>query len=67
MGILTSRHFITSCEVLPLLSFLGRVFGELRLLGMFPVSFGMLLGIASLRVIILTGDNLRLKEFDFMD
>ena len=51
MGILTSRHFITSCEVLPLLSFLGRVFGELRLLGMFPVSFGMLLGIASLRVI----------------
>ena len=56
MGILTSGRFITSCEgeVLPLLSFLGKVFGELKLLGVFPFSFGLLLGIG-------------LGGFDFVD
>ena len=54
MGILTSSCFITSCEVLPLLSFLGKVYEELKLLGVFPFSFGLLLGIG-------------LGGFDFVD
>ena len=40
MGILTSSRIITSCEILPKLSFLGKVFGELRSLGVFSFSFG---------------------------
>ena len=59
MGILTSGCFITNGEISPLLSFLGKVFGELRFLGVFPFSFDLSK--------ILTGDNLRRGGFDFVD
>ena len=59
MGILTSGCFITNGEISPLLSFLGKVFEELRFLGVFPFSFDLSK--------ILTGDNLRRGGFDFVD
>ena len=59
MGILTSGCFITNGEISPLLSFLGKVFEELRFLGVFPFSFDLSK--------ILTGANLRRGGFDFVD
>ena len=59
MGILTSGCFITNGEISPRLSFLGKVFEELRFLGVFPFSFDLSK--------ILTGDNLRRGGFDFVD
>ena len=41
MGILISIRSLISCEVLLPLSFLGKVFGKLRPLGVFPSLFGL--------------------------
>ena len=59
-GILTSDCIITSCWILPLLSFLGKVYGELRSLDSF---FVWCVGWNK----ILMGDNLRLRGLDFVD
>ena len=40
-GILTSDCIITNCWILPMLSFLGKVYGELRSLDVFLSSFGV--------------------------
>ena len=61
MGILISTHFIISYEVPCPLSFLGKVFGRLRLLGVFLSLFGPPCGIRFLQV------NLQGRGFDFVD
>ena len=40
-GDLTSSRIITSCGIPPQLSFLGKVYGELRSLNVFLSSFGV--------------------------
>ena len=52
IGILISAHFIISYEVPCPLSFLGKVFGRLRLLGVFLSLFGLLFGIRFLQLTI---------------
>ena len=52
MGILTSTRFIISYKVPCPLSFLGKVFGRLRLLGVFLSLFGLLFGIRFLQLTI---------------
>ena len=52
MGILTSTRSIISYEVPYLLSFLGKVFGRLRLLSVILSLFGLQLGIRFLRATI---------------
>ena len=62
MGILTFDHFIISCEVLHPLSFLGKLFGKVKaprrvFIFVWTITYNR----------ILTGDNLRLTGFDFVD
>ena len=52
MGILISNRFTISWEAPRPLFFLGKVFGKLRLLSMFPSLCGLLYGIGSLQVTI---------------
>ena len=52
MGFLTSTHSIISYKVPCLLSFLGKVFGRLRLLGASLSLFGLQLGIRFLQATI---------------
>ena len=52
MGILISDRFIISYKVPCPLSFLGKVFGRLRLLGVFLSLFGPLFGIRFLQATI---------------
>ena len=51
-GILISNHFTISWEVHCPLFFLGKAFGRLRFLGVFPSLCGLLYGIGSLQVTI---------------
>ena len=62
MRILTSGRIITSCETPPQLSFLGKLYGELRS----PRCVSFFVWCVAWNKILM-GDNLRLWGLDFVD